>query len=474
MRTSEKRTVRGVVQMEYIPTPEEQQEYLAYTSCDVFFENLENGIKELEQTQFERRQKKVLLIAGAMVVFDKGVIRFLNHMAEVDSDCQYVLLSEVTAEFRRKTRDMITFASICTPHLLAKEILVPYMDIPVSEEIQNYIDRHAYLKPAADNLNQRHVNIGSGYAEAVVYYADRYIRKLLEKTAPDCVLIWNKFYAFHMILGYLCEEYGIRKKYMEFGCVPGTFVIEEKGQQGESFPGRYPHAFAVLPVTGKDKITAESVIEYIFRNGLNRNPQPPRGRLFGVLQNMKPNRPVITYMGQNDYESGLYPYTEKTRKYHSPIFKSSLEALEFLRLLCIKNGWNLFYKPHPIIEQQQPAREKEEGVFVLEHMNIEEVIDYSDLIITILSQSAYIALFRQKPVVMLGYTQLKRSGCVYEAFSRRAIESAIKEALKKGFSEKQRKKFLCHVARELKYYLWDDGRHPEFPYGKKYKKGDVI
>lgn len=460
--------------MEYIPTPEEQQEYLAYTSCDVFFENLENGIKELEQTQFERKQKKVLLIAGAMVVFDKGVIRFLNHMAEVDSDCQYVLLSEVTAEFRRKTKDMINFYSICTPHLLAKEILVPCMEVPVSEEVKDYLDQHEYLKLAAENLKKRHVNIGSGYAEALVYYADLYIRKILKKIKPDCVLIWNEFYAFHMILGALCEKNHIKRKYMEFGCIPGTFVIEAKGQQGESFPGRHPYFFSCLPLNRQDRVTAKNVMEYVFETGLNRNIQPPRGRFSYMLQSMNSNRAVITYMGQNDYESGLYPYMGKTKKYHSPMFKSTLEALEFLRLLSIKNNWNLLYKPHPIIEQQHNIEEKETGVCVLDHVNIDEVIDNSDLVITILSQSAYIALFRKKPVVMLGYTQLKKSGCVYEAFSRQDIEPVIKKSLREGFSAKQRKSFLNHISRELKYYLWDDERHPEFPYGKKYKKGDVI
>lgn len=459
---------------EYIPTPEEQQEYLAYDSYDVFFENLERGLRELETFQFVKRKKKVLLVAGAMVVFDKGSIAFLNQMSKIDLDCQYVLLSEVTAEFRRKTQDMIKFDFICTPHLLAKEILVPYMNVSVSTAVKNYLEEHVYLKSAADNLNRRHANIGVGYADTLVYYADLYIRKLLYKIKPDCVLIWNEFYAFHMILEYICKDNNIKIEYMEFGCVPGTFVIESGGQQGKSWLARYPFLFAKLPITEKDIKRAEQIVEYVFRTELNRNTQPMKGKFSNLLQLSNSSHPVITYMGQNDYESGLYPYTNEARKYHSPVFRSTLEAMEFLRLLSIKNGWKFFYKPHPIIEQQQFVNEKKEGVCVLEHVNINEVIDSSDLVVTILSQSAYIALFRNKPVVMLGYTQLKKSGCVYEAFTKRKIEPMIKRALREGYTRTQKKKFIRHVAREVKYYLWDDEEHIEFPYGKKYKKGDII
>jgi len=100
-------------------------------------------------------------------------------------------------------------------------------------------------------------------------------------------------------------------------------------------------------------------------------------------------------------------------------------------------------------------------------VNIHEVIDFSDVIITILSQSAYVSLFRNKPVVMMGYTQLKGSGCTYEAFSKEQIEPQIRKALKEGFSKKQMKNFHRHIARAVKYYLLDDGTHPDIPFGIK-------
>lgn len=283
--------------MEYIPTAEERKEYLAYDSYKVFFDNLKKGIEDIESLQFIRQKKKVILISGAMVVFDKGTIAFLNRIAEVKSDeYQFVLLSEVTAEYRRKTKDKIVFESICTPHLLAKEILVPYMDIPVTEEMTEYINKREYLKRAVANLNMRHKNIGDGYAEALIYYAEIYLKLLLKKLKPDKVILWNEFYAFHMVLQCLCRQRKIELKYMEFGCVPGTFVIEKGGQQGESMPARHPFFFHHLPIKRQDKAEADKTIQYIFRTELNRNIQPERNGELCQFLKRKTGKPVVTYM----------------------------------------------------------------------------------------------------------------------------------------------------------------------------------
>lgn len=51
---------------------------------------------------------------------------------------------------------------------------------------------------------------------------------------------------------------------MEFGCVPGTFVIEKSGQQGESFPARHPHLFRCCPVASGDIKKAVQFAEYIY------------------------------------------------------------------------------------------------------------------------------------------------------------------------------------------------------------------
>ena len=69
-----------------------------------------------------------------------------------------------------------------------------------------------------------------------------------------------------------------------------------------------------------------------------------------------------------------------------------------------------------------------------------------------MSQVSYLALIREKPVVMLGYIQLRQQGCTYEAFERDRIEEILSEAIR----EEMREAFTCHVARLEKAYLYDD------------------
>ena len=102
---------------------------------------------------------------------------------------------------------------------------------------------------------------------------------------------------------------------------------------------------------------------------------------------------------------------------------------------------------------------------LVEDANINNLIDFSDLI-TVFSQSAYIALLRSKPVLMLGYMQLKNKGCTYEAFSLDAIEDKIHLALKKGYTGKQKYFFTKHVAQLLRYYLFDDMCERKVRFGK--------
>lgn len=449
-------------------TEAEQQEYLAYKSEINFFDNLQEGINALDSLSLSKDERNITLIAGAMVAFDKGTIHFINEFVKKDMDSRYILLSEVTAEFRRKTSMCIKFEYICTPHLLAKEIVVPYLDITITKQIREYVEQKQYLKDAMQNLEARHINMGSGYAKALVYYADLYLRKLLDTIKPQKVIMWNEFYAFHCILKSICEMQGIEIQYIEFGCIPGTIALEKYGQQGESFPARHPLRFKSLSITKADINLAKQVIDYVATEQLNRNVQPPWRNIKHSVIKYKMQGPVVTYMGQNDYESGMYPYNGKAKKFHSPVFESTLKALEFLSILAIKNEWNLIYKPHPIVESLEVEKEDRKQIkcSLALNVNIHELIDYSDVIVTILSQAAYVSLFRDTPVVLLGYMQLSRSGCVYDAYTKGKIESQIVKAIKKGYTQKQKRYFYEHVARQIKYCLYDDLTHSEFNFGK--------
>ncbi len=453
-------------------TEAEKKEYLEYTGPDKVFQNYMKGLEELGNTNLSQYQNSVL-ISGGMVGFDKGLSDFLNTWYGYQKDL--FLLSEVTAEFRRYTDEKIRMPHICTPHLLAKEIILLGMELSVTDEIEEFSKSKSYIKDAIYNLEQRYGGrLGNGYAKVWAYYAYQYIDLLLRKIDPRVVVMWNQFYAFHMILEGMCKEKEIPTVYMEFGSVPGTIAIDYDGQMGESEPAYNYKKYRRKKVSRVELSNAGQVLLYLKKSELNRNLQPVLTIKDINLTRYDSKRKTILYMGQNDYESGLYPRNEKSEKYHSPVFESSLKGFEFLSILSIKNNWNLIYKPHPImIALQKETRENTDCADIVNEVNINSVIDCADVVTTILSQSAYIALIREKPVVMIGYTQLRGKRCTYEAFSKKKIEVQLKNAIKKGYTEKMRLHFRKHIAQLLKYSLYDDGVDRELRFGQNIERLEI-
>ncbi len=452
-----------------IPTEAEQAEYLAYHCEQDFFNNLIKGIQDLSHMNISC-PKNCTLLCGGMAGFDKGLLHFINNYSNFlnKQNKNMFFLSEVTAEYRRYTAEKVNIPFLCTPHLLAKEIFVSGLPISLSDEMLKLIHKKRYIQNAVKLMKARHIHIEKGYAEAWAYYAYHYISLLLRRIKPETVILWNKYYSFHLIFNGICKEQGIPTEYMEFGCLPGTISIDKGGQVGESYVAKHYLAFKKLKISSNEFCEMREILTYLKESGLNRNPQP---QIFFRKEYWHHNagRPFVVYMGQNDYESGLYPYTISARKFHSPIFKSTLDALSYLALLSLKNSWNLLYKPHPIMESLGLADQNKNTNFskyIVSNVNINSLIDCSDVIITIFSQSAYISLIREKPVIMLGFTQLHRKGCSYEAFRKSKIEVQIKKALKYKLTSSQKENFIKHCAQLKKYYLLDDLQNKPYSIGK--------
>lgn len=438
----------------------ELAEYSSVQNEEQFYESLNRALILLN-TCITTEMENAVLIASGGVAFDKGITNFWNEMAK---KYKLVLMSEVTAEYRRYTKMKIKFPFFTTPHLLAKDILVPRLRIKNQRYKRKCCSKRC-MDIAVDIYKKRHLEIGDGYAEALMKFASIYICNILDKIKPKIVILWNEFYSFHLIFKEICEKKHIKIFYMEFGNLPGTFTIEEKGQMGESVVSRKPYRFNSLKIDSDDIFNAINIWSFLIRSRLNRNVQPHNIISRNLIDYKKK---TILYTGQNDYESGMMYGGWKTKAFHSPMFKTTLEALEYLSVLALKNDWNLIFKPHPLMVAWGHCKpdKKLENVKQIDMVDINEIIDVSDVVISVFSQSAYVALIRNKPVVIMGYCQLKRSGCVYEAYKYSDIEAKIKAALRLGFTAKQKEKYINHIARMTKYYLYDDLTDREIRFGK--------
>ncbi len=404
-----------------------------------------------------------IMVAGSMAGFDKGTCRYLNTLAKSLPE-QMIVLSEANPN---GTARKFNAESIVVPEFLLKEKYFTNTGVRAEKSVKAHVEGTEYLRDAAKNLMKRHVDMERDYAYLLAYYAEKLCNELLKGIEPKFIILWNEFFAFHHILKNVAEKQGIPTFFMEFGVIPGTFSLDRMGNMGNSFPAVCGEQFKKKEVDETDLDHANRVLDYCKRSGLNRNRQPVNDVLETIKTRIKPGRPVIFYAGVNDYESGLYPYTKETKEHHSPFLKSSIEGLSLLAKIARQNDWNLIYKPHPRILAFKNDYHYPRNVIVVDNVDVNAVIDFSDVVVTILSALAYTSLIRETPLVMLGYIQLREKGCCYEAFDKANVELVIKQALKDGYTAEQSRHFLYHVAQLLKHDLFDDLNVKPFSYGQR-------
>lgn len=418
-----------------------------------------------QMKDYMRQGEDNILVAGE-IIKNRGLGIFSNHLKQQIDGVNFYYLAE------SEIRDEIDFPVILVPQMFRRNTYQKEKKLRVNRNINKVINSKEYLRWAVDNTKGRYSDMGEGYAENFVYYSYQFLNEVLDIVKPKAVILWLEFYAFHKIFLNICKERNIKVYFFEFGVLPGTYTFETTGQMGESLPAINYKEFLNLEVNNDDIAHARNVWEYLYKNRVTRWKQPANevSDMDILKKRLIVGRPIILYAGQNDYESGIRPYGESAKKYHSPVFESSDQAAIYLAYLSKKNNWNIIYKPHPaVINFASEKREYDvpDNLIMVDQLDINDLIDMADVLVTIVSQMGYMSLIRGKPTVMLGYTQLRGKLCTYEAFSQNVIEKKISDAIDYGMTEEQRMFFIKHIAQVLKYYVYDDGEKREIRYGRE-------
>lgn len=312
-------------------------------------------------------------------------------------------------------------------------------------------------------LRQSSIKREAAFYNACVLH--RYIKAFLDAYKWRIIIINGSDAPERLYLAKLCKIKNIPYICTHPSVLPGTVSFDPGGDVGTSMPAVYYKGFSSLPVSEEEKESALRICRYLYGKRLNRKEQPHNDAVLKIKKSLPPGHPTILCVAQCDDGACLIPYTKNSRKYHSPMFSSSIESAVFLADICKKNNWTLIYKSHPLYAKFDRIDLLPDNVIYVDACDINDLIDMSDVIVTIRSTTNYVALIREKPVLMLGYTQTRGQGCTYEAFERDDIEPQLKKAIAEGFTKKQKEAFIEHVARLLKYYLYDDMLPRELRYG---------
>ncbi len=293
-------------------------------------------------------------------------------------------------------------------------------------------------------LKQAHMSLALAY---------KFTSECLKLYKPDLVIVWNQFHPLSQTVQAAARDCSVRVAFAEYGLLPGTVNFDFAGQMGESDIVQHSDAFAALPIDTIEIERARSTLDALRKSGANRRQQKPLETLGDDLLKQAMGRPIVFFAGHNDHASGTIPYDDHARRYHSPIFATSRDTAHHLAKLARENDWFLIYKPHPFARRSQGMTNAANVTVLSEDADIAGCINLAQCVVTTVSQTSYVALLHGKPLVMLGYNQLKGSGCHYQAETYEEIACKIHEALSCGITEQQQDAWVFHIARVLKYYL---------------------
>lgn len=419
----------------------------------------EDRIKDDLSTCMKKLASDISIHKGMNMVFLDGLKQypnvFLNNLCKMN--CNIV----ITEKYLYSDINIINGKIYELPLLLNPRIYINKS----SKEENKYVQKNNYIREISEQISQI-FTISQNFALKNADYICEAFENIVEIFKPSIVLFPPGVTHTTRICELICEDLGIKYVTTHLGVFPGTCAIDAIGEVGKSIPSIYCEKFKRLSVNPKDIDIAKKIWQNQYEKKLNRKRQPKNDITSILNSKLKKDRPIIFFAGQNDVESRMIPYTEETRKYYSPIFKLSIDAGIYLAKLCAKNNWNFIYKPHPMYIREEQIKQLPPNTIYVDYCDINDLIDISDVVVTILSTTNYDAMMRYKPVVMLGYNWSHGQGCNYEAFSDDVIEDTIKQAIEKGFTEEMQQAFLENIARLCKYYLYDDMSDRELRYGK--------
>ena len=422
----------------------------------------EECMQELEKTiEVLNPKKKVFVMWGSQEGFIRKYSRdFIDAMENDGYDVVFV------SESYDKERDA-RIKRISAPKIFRHWLYVEGASKDEKIELsimENDLSSHVY------HLKGNHEKIDWDAAVWMVYYMAQYISRVIHLLQPDIIFCMDSVTPGHELVKHIGEKNGIRLVFSHEGVIPGTMSFDTDGEMGDSVVSRYAERFKQLTVSEEDLVEAKKVISFCKTTKLNRKEQPLIP-LDMIIKGIDTSRKTVFFAGQNDVFSHMVPYTNYTKKYHSPIFKDSVSAACYVANICEKNGWNFIYKPHPMYIRSSDIERLPSNTLYITQGDINSIIDVSDVVVTILSSVNYIALIRDTPVVMLGYNQICGAECVYETDKLEEIENRMKQAVEDGYTKLQRDNFVRHIAQCLKYYLYDDQKPRGFRFGKAMPKG---
>lgn len=279
----------------------------------------------------------------------------------------------------------------------------------------------------------------------------------LIRLKSSLIICFNRETPINALLEIVANRLSIPILFVEGGILPGTIEFDSVGNDALSWPVRHLDKFNQLEINEKDRNRAIKFVSFLKRNKLSRKAQQSVGT--GKLTDRQNrDRPLIFFAGSNERGTGIYMKESKEFKEYSPFFSGNEDALMSLLELAEKHDWFVVFKPHP----NETAYGKtchiiNPRLHIGTSANIFDLIDISNVTMTITSGIAGISLVHGKPSILLGKNGLFGKGATYDLDKKENLGTLVEKAIGDGFTKDMQKRWLEYAARTIKYYNFSFG-----------------
>lgn len=274
---------------------------------------------------------------------------------------------------------------------------------------------------------------------------------------PSLIICFNRETPLNALLRIIANKLSIPILFVEGGILPGTIEFDSVGNEALSWPVRHLDKFNQLEINEEDRNRTIKFISFLRENKISRKTQS----LGGVGKNIDEKnrgRPLLFFAGSNERGTGIYLKESKEFKEYSPFFSGNEDALMSLIELAEKHDWFVVFKPHPIeTAYGKICNIKNPRLHIERDANIFDLIDISNVTMTITSGISGISLIHGKPSILLGKNGLFGKGATYDLDKRENIGPLIAKAIKDGFTKDMQERWLEYAARTIKYYNFSFG-----------------
>jgi len=305
------------------------------------------------------------------------------------------------------------------------------------------IDRHKWIARLKEHLADQQQPINYKILKGAVRSAVQYFCT----TKPDLFICWNPFSPIFGVMADTARLLGIKTGGMDWGFLPGTFLIDSGGTLAHSqvFNGSVtyadPHRYLTIGESLFSDLNKQSVSLY----------QQATEPLPDELVQADARQIKVLLIGIDMVDSGAVPDTDADRIGLLPFHKSCIT--QALDVAAADPDFRVILKPHPSHNTTPQSQKLSDNCWLI-NTNPDELISWADVIICSGSKMEFSALFADMPLVNIGAGILYKKGCSYEINQPAEIADCIRQAWQHGVTHEQLQAFKIFLGYLHEDYLY--------------------